>query len=115
MKLYADEDFGHRVTAKLRVLGHDVVSVMESGRRGASDEDQLAHATAEGRALVTFNRADFHALHRRGTVHAGIITCTRDADVDALAGRIHASIVARGRFAGEVVRIVRGAPAKRRG
>lgn len=48
MKLYADEDFDHRVVARLRALGHDVVTVMDAGRRGMSDEDQLAHATAEG-------------------------------------------------------------------
>jgi predicted nuclease of predicted toxin-antitoxin system len=77
MRLFADEDFDHRVVARLRALGHDVVTVMEAGRRGASDEEQLAHATAEGRVLITFNRADFHALHRRGIAHAGIITWVR--------------------------------------
>jgi hypothetical protein len=108
MKLYADEDFHHGVVARLRALGHDVVTVMDAGRQGLSDADQLAYATDAGRALITFNRLDFHALHRRGAAHAGIITCTRDPDVEALAARIHAAIAGRPGMAGEVIRIVRG-------
>jgi hypothetical protein len=108
MKLYADEDFDHRVVARLRALGHDVVTVMDADRRGVSDVEQLAYATAAGRALITFNRTDYHALHRRSAEHAGIITCTRDPDVEALAARVHAEISARSGTAGEVIRIVRG-------
>ena len=62
----------------------------------------------KGRALLTFNRADFHALHRKTTSHAGIITCTRDADVEALASRIDGAITGRTGLAGELIRIVRG-------
>lgn len=108
MKLYADEDFDHRVVARLRALGHDVLTAMDANRRGMSDADQLAYATVEGRALMTFNRADYHSLHRRNTMHAGIITCTRDPDVEALSARIHAAIASRLGLAGEVIRIVRG-------
>lgn len=108
MKLYADEDFDHGVVTKLRALGHDVVTVMDAGRRGLSDTEQLVHATAEGRALITFNRADFHALHRQHDEHAGIIICTRDPDSGALAARIHAAISTRSELAGELIQIVRG-------
>jgi hypothetical protein len=110
MKLYADEDFDHGVVARLRALGHDVVTVMEASRRGASDADQLAYATGEGRALLTFNRSDYHALHRQSAAHAGIITCTRDPDGEALAARIHDALSSRSVLAGEVIRIVRGTP-----
>jgi DNA-binding NarL/FixJ family response regulator len=108
MKLYADEDFDHRVVARLRALGHDVVTVMDADRRGRSDAEQLGHATAEDRVLITFNRADFHALHRGGAAHAGIITCTRDADVEALAARIDSALAGRSALSGELLRIVRG-------
>lgn len=108
MKLYADEDFDHGVVAKLRALGHDVVTVMDADRRGLSDVEQLVHATETGRALITFNRADYHALHRQRATHAGIITCTRDPDVEELAARIHTEIYARAALAGELIRIVRG-------
>ena len=108
MSLYADEDFDHRVVARLHALGHDIVTVMDAGRRGLSDADQLAYATAQGRILITFNRADYHALHRLGAAHAGIVTCTRDPDVEALAARIHAAIAGRPGLPGELLRVVRG-------
>ena len=114
MKLYADEDFDHGVVTRLRALGHDVVTVMDVNRRGQSDGEQLTYATEAGRALITFNRADFHALHRQHDEHAGIITCTRDPDVEALAARIDAEISARSGLAGEVIRIVRGSARQRR-
>jgi hypothetical protein len=107
-RLFADEDFDHRVVLRLRALGHDVVTVMDAGRRGLGDAEQLAFALASGRILLTFNRADFHALHRQDAVHAGIVTCTRDPDVEALASRIHAVLLERAMMAGGLVRVVRG-------
>src|SRR5580698_4421109 len=102
MKLYADEDFDHRVVARLREMGHDVLTVMDAGRRGLSDAEQLAWATAAGRALITFNRGDFHALHGKNSGHAGISRCTRDPDVEALAGRLNTAIAGRRGLGGEV-------------
>jgi hypothetical protein len=107
-QLFADEDFDHRVVLRLRALGHDVVTVMDAGRRGQSDAEQLTFASASGRILLTFNRADFHALHRRGAVHAGIVTCTRDPEVETLASRIHAALSEHVTMAGVLVRVVRG-------
>jgi hypothetical protein len=49
-------------------------------------------ATAAGRAVVTFNRWHFIRLHSEVLSHAGIIVCTRDDDVLALATRIHQSL-----------------------
>jgi hypothetical protein len=47
------------------------------GRWGFSDEEQLSHAAAEGRALFTFNASDYLLLHLNrlecGQEHAGII------------------------------------------
>lgn len=51
---------------------------------------------------------NYHALHRENAEHAGIVTCTRDADVAGLAGRVHAAIGGRVAMVGEVVRVVRG-------
>src|SRR5688572_11090224 len=108
MKLFADEDFDHRVVARLREFGHDVITAMEVRRRGVTDEEQLAYATAEGRALITFNRSDFHRLHRRGPNHGGIIACTRDGNVERLALHIHNAVANTPVMAGQLVRIVRG-------
>ena len=49
----------------------------------------LAFATAGGRAVVTFNRRHFIRLHTEGHIDAGILVCTRDDNVGALAERIH--------------------------
>jgi hypothetical protein len=56
--LYLDEDVVPGLARLLRGHGHDVVSAYERGRQGVSDEDQLRDATAEGRALLTFNYPD---------------------------------------------------------
>lgn len=105
--LYADEDFDANVVTELRRLGHDVRTVQEAGRRGQDDPTVLADATAEGRAVLTFNRRHFLRLHRQSSVHAGIIVCTRDSDATALTGRIDQAIAAAGSLAGKCLRIIR--------
>ena len=39
MRLLADEDFDHRCVERLRGMAHDVVTVMQAGRRSASDAE----------------------------------------------------------------------------
>lgn len=76
-----DEDISPRVAAGLRKRHVDAVSVHELERAGRalSDEEQLLFATAEGRVLVTYNRADYQALDAQwriaGRDHAGILWC----------------------------------------
>jgi hypothetical protein len=90
-RLYADEDFSYPVIQRLRQLGHDILMAQESGQasQGIEDVAVLAFATAAGRAVLTFNRRHFIRLHAEVSSHAGIIVCTRDNDVAALADRIH--------------------------
>src|ERR671915_2234283 len=90
-RLYADEDFSYPVIQRLRQLGHDILTAHEAGQAGQSITDAavLAFATAAGRAVLTFNRRHFIRLHAEVSSHAGIIVCTRDNDVAALADRIH--------------------------
>jgi hypothetical protein len=90
-RLYADEDFSYPVIQRLRQLGHDILMAHETGQAGQGTEDAavLAFATAGGRAVLTFNRRHFIRLHAEVSSHAGIIVCTRDNDVAALADRIH--------------------------
>src|ERR671924_1198263 len=89
--LYADEDFSYPVVQRLRQLGHDILTAHEAGQAGQSITDAavLAFAPAAGRAVVTFNRRHFIRLHTEVSSHAGIVVCTRDDDVAALADRIH--------------------------
>lgn len=78
VRLYVDEDAGeHAVVHGLRARGVDVLTTIEANRLGLADEDQLAFAVEQGRAIYTFNIADFARLHQQyleqGQDHAGII------------------------------------------
>jgi Domain of unknown function (DUF5615) len=90
-KLYADEDFSYPVVQQLRQLGHDILTAQEAGQSSQSilDAAVVAFATGAGRAVLTFNRRHFIRLHSEVPLHAGIIVCTRDDDVTALADRIN--------------------------
>jgi len=52
-RLYADEQFPRQVVQNLRSLGHDVQTVQEAGNAGLSDEDVLAFAISDNRAVLT--------------------------------------------------------------
>jgi hypothetical protein len=62
VKLYLDEDISPKVAVILRKKGMDALSAHESGMLEASDEEQLAFAAADERAMVTRNRDDFITL-----------------------------------------------------
>ena len=91
-RLYADEQFPRRVTELLRDLGHDVLTVQESGNAGAADEEVLAFAIATKRTVVTLNRYDFRCLHKLDPQHSGIILCTDEPDRKRMAIRINDAI-----------------------
>jgi predicted nuclease of predicted toxin-antitoxin system len=77
VKLLTDEDVWAGLAAALREAGYDAVSVSEINRKGLSDEEQLAFAASEGRALLTHNVQDFGPLaelyFNRDIPHCGII------------------------------------------
>jgi predicted nuclease of predicted toxin-antitoxin system len=77
IRLYLDEDFHPDIAAALRQHSHDCQSALEARMLGKSDEEQLKHATAQGRCLLSFNVADFVILAQQwvmaGKAHAGII------------------------------------------
>lgn len=108
-RLYADEQYPLPVVEFLRALGHDVLTVQEAGKANQRipDQDVLALATSEERAVITENRKDFFRLHRIQPNHAGIIACTNDRDWEGLANRIHNAITAEESLQGKLIRIVR--------
>jgi hypothetical protein len=109
-RLLADEDFNQKVVVELRQLGHDVVTVQElgPGYRGIQDPDVLALAIRLGRAVLTHNRRHFIRLHQQVRPHFGILVCTRDdANVAALAARIHQAIVTQPSLADRLTRVNR--------
>ena len=107
--LFADENVQRRLADALRALGHDVLTTQMAGRANQKIPDvaQFAYAASVARAMLTNNRRHFHKIHRAFPGHAGIVTYTRDPDIDALAQRIHDAIVATPNLSGVLIRIVR--------
>lgn len=92
--LFGDENFDVQAMDRLKVLGHDTLTIREVGMASQRipDEEVLAFATKQNRAVVTFDRRDYYRLHQTNPNHAGIIACTYDADSHALASRIDQEI-----------------------
>jgi predicted nuclease of predicted toxin-antitoxin system len=109
MRLYADEQYPYPVVKCLRELGHDILTVQEAGKANQRipDDEVLAFATEDNRAVITQNRRDFIQLHRLQINHAGIIVCSDDRNWDALALRIHAAVEQEESLQGKLIRIVR--------
>lgn len=63
------------LAAALRSRKVDVVTALDTGMIGRSDEDHLAFAAGLGRVLYSFNLCDFYRLHMEWTAsgrnHAG--------------------------------------------
>jgi len=81
IELYLDEDVNVLVAHLVRAHGYAAVTTVEAGRRGDSDDVQLAYAVSQGRAVLTHNRSDFAALAQEytatGRMHSGIIIAVR--------------------------------------
>jgi predicted nuclease of predicted toxin-antitoxin system len=107
--LYANENFPHRVVTLLRTMGHDILTTQDAGKAGQAipDDEVLAFATQNNRAVITLNRRDFIRLHQQNSEHAGIIVCKVDADNAALAARIHETIEQAGNLSKQLIRINR--------
>jgi predicted nuclease of predicted toxin-antitoxin system len=77
LRLYFDRHIMARLAVDLRGRGFDVLRTEEAGKDTASDEEQLAFATTDRRAILTFNIRDFVPLHEQwqaaGRPHAGIV------------------------------------------
>ncbi|MBW2078656.1 MAG: DUF5615 family PIN-like protein [Deltaproteobacteria bacterium] len=109
--LYSNENFPLPVVDELRRLGHDVLTIQETGnaRQSLPDEAILDFASAEGRAVLTLNRKHFIQLHNSKPNHAGIIVCTFDPDFMNQACRIDTAIKAQPDLSGQLIRVNRPA------
>ncbi len=108
-RLYSNENFPLPVVERLRVLGHDVLTIQEMGKadQALPDTEVLSSATRENRAVLTLNRLHFIRLHQQQPTHAGIIVCTFDTDFDGQAQRIHQAIGGQTSLAGQLLRVNR--------
>ena len=90
-KLHLNEHLSPRLAEQLRQYGFDVTSTLELGMVEADDDEQLAYAASNQRAIVTFNHKDFAARHARylaeGKEHWGIVLSTEES-VDVMRRRL---------------------------
>ncbi|HLG17762.1 MAG TPA: DUF5615 family PIN-like protein [Blastocatellia bacterium] len=81
-KLHLNEHLSPRLATELRTRGFDVTSSRDSSLLSKDDEEQMAFAVAEQRAMVTFNFSDFVSIHTKymaeGRQHWGIILSTQE-------------------------------------
>ena len=108
-RLYSNENFPFPAVTELRLLGHDVLTVLEAGKaeQAIQDNEVLAFATEHERAVLTINRKHFIALHRSSPDHSGIIVYTFDADFVGQANRIDAALKEYPDINGQLIRVNR--------
>src|SRR6185295_18190423 len=77
VRLYLDRHIHTRLADDLVHRGFDCLTTQEARLDTASDEEQLAFAASQSRAILTFNIRDFAPLHEQWTAssrpHSGII------------------------------------------
>lgn len=78
IRRYLDEDSMDRVLVRaLRARRMDVTTAFDEGMIDRTDAEHLDYATTQGRAVYTFNVADFYRLHSHylahGKNHSGIV------------------------------------------
>lgn len=82
-KLHLNEHLSPRLASHLRRYGFDVTSSQETDLLSDDDSAQLAHSASQQRAKLTFNSADFVALHEQymadGKEHWGIVLSTEES------------------------------------
>lgn len=108
-RLYSDEEFPRPVSEKLRTMGHDVATCQEckQDNKKIPDEQVLAFATQQRRAVLTRNRRHFLRLHQKSSNHCGIVICTNNTSFDDLARCIHEKLGTYPSLDGQLVRVYR--------
>jgi len=71
LRFHLDENMDQAIAVGLRARGIDVMTTLEVGLGGASDQRQLEFALNEQRVIVSYDD-DLLALHGAGVAHAGI-------------------------------------------
>jgi predicted nuclease of predicted toxin-antitoxin system len=80
--LYLDEDVAVQLARALQQRGIDVRTTQNAGMAQSSDEQQVAFAAEQRRAILTHNKRDFILIHQKyleqGDKHSGIIVADQD-------------------------------------
>ena len=108
-RFYSNENFPLPVVEHLRTLGHDVLTIQETGKadQALPDAEVLKFATGVKRVVLTLNRRHFIRLHQESAEHAGIIVCTVDPDFAGQAQRIHDAVESQATLDGQLIRVNR--------
>ena len=99
LPLFTDDHIEPRLARALSRRGFDVLSCQDAGQANQriSDEEQLAFATSQGRAILTFNFVDFIALDIRwkqaGRRHAGSMVSPEIRSLTELIRRVEHHIL----------------------
>lgn len=107
--LYSNENFPLPVVEELRRLGHNVLTIQETGKANQAipDDIVLTFATEHERTVLTINCKHFIRLHKTYPHHAGIIVCSYDPNFIGQARRTHEAIEVVTQLSGELIRVNR--------
>ena len=72
MRIVADESVDGRIVDRLRLAGHDVLSIAESAP-GTPDDEVLAAADMAGILLLTADKDFGELVYRRQMAHCGVV------------------------------------------
>ncbi|PSR17932.1 hypothetical protein C8255_09975 [filamentous cyanobacterium CCP3] len=110
LRLYADEQFPLPVVQRLRALGYDILTAQEAGQANqrVPDDQVLAFATRQHRAVISQNRRDFIRLHQKNPSHSGIVVCSKNLDWDDFTATIYQTLENYESLSGKLIRVTRG-------
>ena len=93
-------------------MGHNILTVQEAGKDNPKnpDEELLAFAVSENRAVLTLNRRYFIRLHSLQSDHVGIIVCKPDHDLARMATNIYEAISSLATLTNQLIRVDRSGP-----
>lgn len=83
IRLYTDEYVPKAVARGLREHGVDVLTVLEAGMLGTSDEEQLSFAREQQRVIFTQDE-DFSRLHVSDWQYAGIVYASQQTAISEI-------------------------------
>jgi hypothetical protein len=111
-RLDADELFPRVVVELLRLMIHNILTVQAAGKDNPKnpDEEVLAFAVSQNRAVLTLNRCYFIRLHSLQSDHAAIIVCKPDHDLARMAANFNEAISSLATFTNQLIRVDRSGP-----
>jgi len=111
-RLDADELFPRGVVEWLRLMIHNILTLQAAGKDNPKnpDEEVLAFAVSENRAVLTLNRCYFIRLHSLQSDHAGIIVCKPHQDLARMAANINEAISSLATLTNQLIRLYRSGP-----